>query len=222
MFTLLIAFVVAVLALVIAVSALRGSAPEQQAQRRLKTVQESEFATSEFEAEPNVRKENRLSRVQWLNRFLTRMNLAARLHLLLEQAGVQRTVGSLLMICLLAWTGTACLLYLRFWSVPLAAVMGAGVIPLPFLYVIHRRSRRFRAFEEQLPEAIDMLASALRAGHSLMTAIGFMGREFREPLSGEFRKCFDEQNYGVDLRTALLNLGAGWRYRTFASSSRQF
>ena len=81
------------------------------------------------------------------------------------------------------------------------------MIPLPWLYVLRRRASRFRRFEEQLPEAIDMLVSALRAGHSLMTAIGFIGQESREPLSGEFDKCFKEQNYGVDLRTALLNLG---------------
>ena len=80
-------------------------------------------------------------------------------------------------------------------------------MPLPWLYVVRRRGSRFRRFEEQLPEAIDLLCSALRAGHSLMTAVGFIGQESREPLGGEFSRCFKEQNYGVDLRTALLNLG---------------
>jgi len=208
MWMMLIALVVAVAAMAFAVKLLRGSAPEQQVQRRLKTVQQSEFAPTEFETATDLRIEDRLSRLPWLNRLLARLDVASRLRLLLIQAGVKRTVGSLLMICLFAWIGTACLLYLRFWSVPIAAGLGLLVIPLPFLYVLRRRTKRFQRFEEQMPEAIDMLVSALRAGHSLMTAIGFMGQETAEPLSGEFRQCFEEQNYGVDLRTALLNLGS--------------
>jgi len=207
MLTFLIALVVTVAALVFAVKLLRGNAPEQQVQRRLKILQQSEFASADSESITDVRREERLSRVPWVNRLLVRLDVAARLRLLLLQAGMQSTVGSLLLISLISWIGAACLLYLRFWSVPPAAALGAAVIPLPFLYVLRRRAKRFRKFEEQLPEAIDMLAGALRAGHSLMTAIGFMGQESREPLSGEFRKCFEEQNYGVDLREALLNLG---------------
>jgi tight adherence protein B len=204
----LIALVVAVAALGFALKLVRGSAPEQQVQRRLKTVQQSEFAPTEFETGIDLRKEELLSGIRWFNRLLARLDVAARLRLLMQQAGMEQTVGSLLMVSLFSWIGTACLLYLRFWSVAPAALLGAAVIPLPFVYVLRRRTKRFRRFEEQLPEAIDMLVSALRAGHSLMSAIGFLGQETREPLSGEFRKCFEEQNYGVDLRTALLSLGA--------------
>jgi tight adherence protein B len=207
MWTFLIALMVTVAALVFAVKLLRGTAPEQQVQRRLKILQKSEFGSADSESITDVRREERLSRVPWVHRLLARLDLAARMRLLLLQAGMASTVGSLLLISLISWIVMACLLYLRFWSVGTAAGLGAAVIPLPFLYVLRRRAKRFRKFEEQLPEAIDMLASALRAGHSLMTAIGFMGQESREPLSGEFRKCFEEQNYGVDLREALLNLG---------------
>ena len=62
------------------------------------------------------------------------------------------------------WIGTACLLYLRIWSVLPAAALGALVMPLPWLYVLRRRARRFRRFEEQLPEAIDMLVQRLESG----------------------------------------------------------
>jgi tight adherence protein B len=208
MLTILIALLATVTTLVFAVKLLRGSAPEQQVQRRLKIVQQAEFASTDFEAGANLRKEDRLSLIPWFNRILVRLDMAARLRLLMQQAGMERTVGSLLMICLLMWVGATCLLFLRFWSLGLAAVVGLAAMPLPFLYVFRRRSKRFGRFEAQLPEAIDMLVSALRAGHSLMTAIGFMGQESRDPLGGEFRKCFEEQNYGVDLRTALVNLGA--------------
>jgi tight adherence protein B len=207
MLTILIALVVAVAAVGFAVKLVRGSAPEQQTQRRLKNVQRSEFAPAEFETATDLRVEDRFSRVPWFNRFLAGLDVAAQLRLLMLQAGMEKTVGGLVVVCFFGWVGTTCLLYLRFWSVPVAMALGAAVIPLPFAYVFRCRAKRFQRFESQLPDAIDMLASALRAGHSLMTAIGFMGQEMSEPLSGEFRKCFEEQNYGVDLRTALLNLG---------------
>jgi tight adherence protein B len=206
MWTMLIAFLVTALAVVIAVKLIQGGAPEKQVQRRLKNVQLAEFAPAEFEA-ADLRKEDRLSRYLWVYQLLTRLNLAGRLRLTLQQADLNWTVEGLLMMCFFGWIGTSCVLYLRIWSIAPAAALGALVVPLPFAYVLHRRSKRFGRFEEQLPEAIDMLVSALRAGHSLMTAIGFMGQESRQPLSGEFRTCFEEQNYGVDLRTALLNLG---------------
>jgi tight adherence protein B len=60
--------------------------------------------------------------------------------------------------------------------------------------------------EQQLPEALGMMVSALRVGHSLVASLGAVAQESSDPIGGEMRKCFDEQNYGVDLRTALLNL----------------
>jgi tight adherence protein B len=204
--TLAAAFVT-ILAMALAVKLLRGAAPEEQLQRRLKFVQQAQFASSNLEGETDVRKQERLSPFPWLNALLARLDLARRFRLLVQQADMDWTVGSLLIVSLCSWIGTACLVYLRisaFWP---AAALGAGVAALPFLYVLRRRAKRFGKFEEQLPESIDLLVSALRAGHSLMTAIGFLGQEPREPLSGEFRKCFEEQNYGIDLRTALQNLG---------------
>ena len=207
MWTILIASVVLLAALALAVKLLRSSTPGEQVQRRLKFVQKSEFAPGELESATDIRKEEHFSRYSWLNRILTQVDVASRLRLLLQQADVERTVEGLLMMGFFGWIGTACLVYLRIRSVLPAAALGALVVPLPWLYVVRRRGSRFRRFEEQLPEAIDLLCSALRAGHSLMTAIGFIGQESRDPLGGEFNKCFKEQNYGVDLRTALLNLG---------------
>lgn len=203
----LIVLFVTVAAVVLAVKLLRGAAPEEQVQRRLKIVQQSEFAPAYFETTTDVRKPELLSPFPWLSRLLARLDLSTRFRLLLQQADMEWTVGSLLMVSFFSWIGTGCLLYLRIWSLWPAVGLSALVAPLPFLYVLRRRRRRFGKFEEQLPEAIDMLVSALRAGHSLMTAIGFIGQEPREPLSGEFRICFDEQNYGIDMRTALTNLG---------------
>jgi tight adherence protein B len=98
------------------------------------------------------------------------------------------------------------LIYLRTQSLLPSILISAGFIPVPLLYLLRRRASRFAKFEQQLPEALDMLVSALRVGHSLITAIGALGSDATDPLAREFRKLFDEQNFGLDLRTAMNNL----------------
>jgi len=70
----------------------------------------------------------------------------------------------------------------------------------PFFYVRLKRSRRFSKFEQNLPEASDMIVNALRAGHSLVSALGLVAQEAPDPVGTEFRICFEEQNYGLELR----------------------
>jgi tight adherence protein B len=74
------------------------------------------------------------------------------------------------------------------------------------VYVLHRRTQRFNQFEQGLPDALDLMVSALRAGHSLVAALRLAAQESADPIGSEFRLCFDEQNYGLELRTALENL----------------
>jgi tight adherence protein B len=69
-----------------------------------------------------------------------------------------------------------------------------------------RRTKRMNKFEEGLPEALDLICSALRVGHSLNSALGLVTRECPDPVGTEFRVCFDEQNYGLELKTALENM----------------
>ncbi|HET8666769.1 MAG TPA: type II secretion system F family protein, partial [Terriglobales bacterium] len=82
-------------------------------------------------------------------------------------------------------------------------VLGGGI---PFGYVSFRRTQRFHKFEELFPEAIELLARAVRAGHAFTTALELIGNELNEPVSGEFRKLFEEQKFGLPVRDALLNL----------------
>ena len=69
-----------------------------------------------------------------------------------------------------------------------------------------KRSRRLAAFEKGLPEALDLMVSGLRAGHSLLAAIALVSKECQEPVKSEFKICFEEQNYGLELKAALENL----------------
>jgi tight adherence protein B len=76
----------------------------------------------------------------------------------------------------------------------------------PLAYVLHKRSKRLDSFQQGLPEALDLMVSALRAGHSLIAAMGSVARECANPVGSEFKACFEEQNYGLELKAAMDNL----------------
>jgi tight adherence protein B len=100
----------------------------------------------------------------------------------------------------------AYLIYLRTGVIVLALLIGLLLSGSPIFYVLAKRKQRFTRFEQGLPEAIDLIVSALRAGHSLVSALGLVAEEAPDPIGPEFKICFDEQNYGLDLRTAMDNL----------------
>jgi tight adherence protein B len=91
--------------------------------------------------------------------------------------------------------------FVPIWFVPIIAGAVAAVVPIMFL--LHRRTVRMRKFEEQFPEALDLLSRALRAGHALQTALGMVAEELRDPVGPEFKKTFEQQNFGLPLRDAL-------------------
>jgi len=86
------------------------------------------------------------------------------------------------------------------WAGALAALSGAL---MPILWLVHKRSVRQKKFEEMFPEALDLLSRAIRAGHAFQTAMGMVADELNDPVGPEFRKTFDQQNYGLPLRDAL-------------------
>ena len=93
------------------------------------------------------------------------------------------------------------MLFIRQWYVPPA--LGLLSASGPFLLLLYRRSARMKVFEERFPEALDLLSRALRAGHAFQTALGMVGDELKEPVGPEFKKTFDQQNFGLPLRDAL-------------------
>jgi tight adherence protein B len=154
----------------------------------------------------DIRKHELLSAVPWINRWLLKIELAPRLRSTLYQANVKWTAGGLLLMSAACFVIPSYLLYLRTGAVPFALLVGLLLGATPFVYVLHKRRQRFNKFEEELPEALNLMVSALRAGHSLVAALGLVGSESPEPIGGEFKICCDEQNYGLELRTALDNL----------------
>lgn len=183
------------------------SGPSKRVNLRLAAL-DQEFAPADREeaAADIQRPPQRLTASPWLNQWLARMNLAAKASLFLYQADVKTTLGSLFLISV---AGSAVLGYAWYWrsGQPFTAMLvSAACLPLPFAYVQRQRTKRLFRLEQQLPEALSMIVSALRVGHSLVASLGAVAQESPEPTAGEIRKCFEEQNYGVDLRTSLTNL----------------
>jgi tight adherence protein B len=189
------------------VAMLTGTGASKHGTLRLAALDRELASTDYGEKVTDIRKAHRrLSAIPWLNHWLITLNLASVSGLYLYQAGVTLTLGTLILTSIAGFAFLGYILDLRFGAALPAALIAAGVLPLPFLYVRHRRTKRLSKLEQQLPEALGMMVSALRVGHSLIASLGAVAQDCHEPISGEIRKCFEENNYGVDLRTALMNL----------------
>jgi tight adherence protein B len=138
-----------------------------------------------------------------VDRFMSETRAGSWLVRLIERSGVHTSASSVAVISLgigiAAGFATAV-----FFPQPLAAI-GAGLFGgvCPTLWLMHRRTTRLKKFEEHFPEALDLLSRAIRAGHAFQTAMGMVADELPEPVGPEFKKTFDQQNYGLPLRDAL-------------------
>ena len=199
----------AAFAIVVLLMSAGGAERSQQAQqtvRRLAAVVAPVAVGITDEALLDLRRPQHLSTIPWLDRLLLRADIFPRLRLLLYQADLKWTVGALMLYAVACWVAASLAIYWRTGGAWGAIAMGALGATVPFLYVSYLRSKRFAAFEGILPDALDLMVGALRAGHSLTSAIGMVSREMAQPVAGEFRKCFDEQMFGIETRVAMLNL----------------
>ncbi len=195
-----------VAALLMIASRMGASERTKQTMARLDAVLVVENQRGPADELIDVRKKELISAIPLINRLLLHLELTPKLRSFLYQADVRLTPGGLLLMSLTAWTFSSYLIYLRTGSFLLSVILGLLPASVPLAYVSHKRSKRFQAFEEGLPPAIDLMVNALRGGHSLVSAIELVGKEVADPIGREFRVCFDEQNYGLDLRTAMENL----------------
>ncbi len=122
---------------------------------------------------------------------------------LIERSGVRITPSAVVLISV---GGALIVGFVAYLLVPLpfvAIVVGLLIGFAPFGWLLHRRTVRLKRFEEMFPEALDLLSRAIRAGHAFQTAMGMVADEMHEPVGPEFKKTFDQQNFGLPLRDAL-------------------
>jgi tight adherence protein B len=154
----------------------------------------------------DLRKKTALSSIPWLDRLLVRVRPASDLRRVLSQADLPWTPGRVFLMAAGAAMVAGYAVYSQAGATALALIAALPAAAAPFAYVLRKRKARFRLFLQKLPDAIDLMVSALRAGNSTMGALGIVANDAPEPIRREFRTCFDEQSYGVDMRSAMGNM----------------
>jgi tight adherence protein B len=176
---------------------------KRQLEKRLRDVgPESEVSDA------TVVRHERTGALPAMERLLGRTGAGPRLAALIEQSGVGMSLSTFI-VASLGFAVIAAMLTARFVQMPIAIPIAAAAgASLPYLFLLQRRSARIRRFEEQFPEALDLLSRALRAGHAFQSAMGMVAEELPEPVGPEFKKTFEQQNFGLPLKDALGELAA--------------
>jgi tight adherence protein B len=171
-------------------------------QQRLRKIQEE----SEQNELTSLLREKYLRQLSPAERWLESLPAMERLSRLIDQAGHSILGHRLVLLSVflgLIGAGIA-------WSVSrllvVALLAAATGIAAPFLKMTHDRKKRFEKLDEQLPDAIDVMKRALRAGHPFNSALRLVAEDMSQPIAGEFQLTFADINYGNDVRRAVLSL----------------
>ena len=153
-----------------------------------------------------ILRDKRLSSITALDQLLTSFPLAQRTEVLLFKAGLEMRVGTFFLISLVTGAGAMVLFSAMFGRPLVALAVGIVAAFIPYFVVNSKKNKRTRNMDEQLPDAMDLMTSALRAGLSLPAALQLVAQEGPSPLAEEFGYTFDEQNLGMDIKDAMLNM----------------
>jgi tight adherence protein B len=156
---------------------------------------------------PRLLKDESLSTISPWAKILERSDLIRIMHRHLQQAGLTWSVGRITLVMLLSASVAQAVCMEFEWMPEWAdALIAAAVACLPYLYILQRRAKRFRAFEENFPDALDSLARSLRAGHPFAGALEIVAEECEPPVSIELHQTAIEGNLGTSWQDALNNL----------------
>jgi tight adherence protein B len=137
------------------------------------------------------------------NVFEALVHRFGRLRLLFEQADTNLTEPKFFAISGVLFLFGAVGAVVGNLGLSLAPVVGLCSASLPLLWLMYRRKKRFKTFAAQLPDALELISRALRAGHSLAAGFNLVQEEMPAPISVEFGRVFEEQNLGIPMEQAL-------------------
>jgi len=157
-------------------------------------------------AESDIIQRRRESPLPGVDRLLHATSAGPRLTTLIEQAGSRMTPATLMVCCLV--TGVTVAVAVRLLVPQTIAMIAAGLLAgaMPVVLLFRKRSARMQRFEEQFPDALDLLSRAIRAGHAFQAAMGMVATELPSPVGPEFKRTFEQQNFGLPLREAMNEL----------------
>lgn len=151
-----------------------------------------------------IKETPRLSSIPTLDAAFARAGSATgRAQRLLDSADLSMSVGKFVLASLLAGVSVYLVASLVFKRPGIGVLLGLMALCGPMLFARYKRSTRFKKFEEQFPEAIELIARAMRAGHGLSVGLGMVAEEMPQPVGREFRLLYDWQNFGMSLPDAL-------------------
>lgn len=148
-----------------------------------------------------------LSTISVWGSLLAKFNFVKPMKARIAEAGLNWSVGRLTSLMLLTGTVTLAITANLSWM-PVGAALGVGGLAAaaPYFYILWRRAKRFRKFQELFPDALDSMARALRAGYPMAAALDLVAAETPEPVATEVRRTFVEANLGMPWEAALTNL----------------
>jgi tight adherence protein B len=180
------------------------ASPERLHQRRLKKrLRESDSLESPLNVNTLLRKAS--LEKSFLDQMLAKFSLFNQLQVMMLQADLAWNMGTFLAVAALSGLVMAGVGLVKWGGWGALAGGGLGLL-IPYKILALKKKRRLRKFEKQLPDALDLLARGLRAGHAFPTGLQQVAKEMADPLGTEFFKTFREFNHGLNLNTALLNL----------------
>jgi tight adherence protein B len=165
------------------------------------------YPTKEYEREIiDIMRKNMLSEVPWLNRMLLSIRWTDKLSRMIEQSGTESTLGVFILLSIVFASGG---FVIGLWvasNALLSLIIAFFLGVFPFLYVYLKKKRRMEKFQRQLPDALDLIARALKAGHAFTGGLKMVGDELGEPVGTEFEKTLHEINFGSGIPEALKGL----------------
>jgi tight adherence protein B len=192
---------------VVAMGLTRQTRSEKAVQQRVGDIHMARQAdrSRQLDAE-RILKLDEPGKFPWLDKLLEGFRFSSALRRLAIQAGSGWTIGTYVI-----YSGTAGVVaflaaYAFFPAMLLDGIVAGLALMAPTMYLKHRRNRRLTVFNQGLPDAIDLMARALRAGHSLSSAIEVLSEQSGAGVSTEFNIVFRQQNFGLPLRDALLQM----------------
>jgi tight adherence protein B len=196
--------IAAVMAVYMGASKVPGMLAQRRLNERLQGI--SQQPDEEAEAATLLVKVQHAGPLPAIDRMLGGTTRGSALGRWIDQSGMKASISGVLLISTVLAVVLALVAGLvarASWALPLGAAIG---FMLPFLVLKIKRTKRMRAFEEQFPEGLDLISRALKAGHAFATGLKMVADEMPDPVGPEFRKTFDEQNFGLPMKDSLDNL----------------
>lgn len=159
-----------------------------------------------FDQVEDITRKRVYSEIPLLHKLLANTPGIERLDRLLLQSNTQFSIGFFIVSTMTLSAVVGLALTFAFGSFMISLFGAAGAAMMPWLYLLHQRKKWTDRFREQLPDALELVARALRAGHAFTMGMQYAAEEYGRPLGPEFKYTLDEINFGVSVQQALKNM----------------